>query len=126
MVIGAGQAGLSASYHLSRLGVSHVVLERGRVAETWRSARWDSFCLNTPNWCTRLPGMDPLSPPDSFGSRADIIATLSDYGERIAAPIHRAEVTQLRVHNRVFQVTLPDDVLRAAADASAGSRWQSR
>jgi hypothetical protein len=56
VVIGAGQAGL-ASYHLSRLGVAHVVLERGRVAETWRSARWDSFCLNTLNWCTRLPGM---------------------------------------------------------------------
>lgn len=124
VVIGAGQAGLSASYHLSRLGVSHVVLERGRVAETWRSARWDSFCLNTPNWCTRLPGMDPISPPDSFGSRADIIATLSDYQERIAAPIHRAEVTQLRVHNGVFQVTLPDDVLRARSVIVASGAFQ--
>lgn len=113
VVIGAGQAGLSASYHLSRLGVSHVVLERGRVAETWRSARWDSFCLNTPNWCTRLPGLDPPGAPDAFGLRTDIIATLTDYAERIDAPIRRAEVTQLRVHNRVFQVTLPDDVLRA-------------
>jgi putative flavoprotein involved in K+ transport len=52
VVIGAGQAGLATSYHLNRLGVLHVVLERGRVAETWGSARWDSFCLNTPNWCT--------------------------------------------------------------------------
>lgn len=50
VVIGAGQAGLSASYHLSRLGCDHVVLERGRVGERWRSERWDGFVLNTPNW----------------------------------------------------------------------------
>ena len=124
VVIGAGQAGLSASYHLSRLGVSHVVLERGRVAETWQSARWDSFCLNTPNWCTRLPGMDPLGAPDSFGQRADIIATLTEYAERIDAPIQRAEVTELRVHDRVFQVTLPDDVLRARSVIVASGAFQ--
>ena len=54
LVIGAGQAGLAVSYYLTVLGVEHLVLERGEVAESWRSARWDSFTLVTPNWMTRL------------------------------------------------------------------------
>ncbi|HKB28594.1 MAG TPA: NAD(P)/FAD-dependent oxidoreductase, partial [Candidatus Limnocylindrales bacterium] len=56
VVIGAGQAGLAASHHLSRRGIDHVVLERGRVGETWRTQRWDSFALNTPRWMSRQPG----------------------------------------------------------------------
>ena len=58
VVIGAGQAGLSLSYELSRTGVEHVVLERGRVGESWRG-RWDSFCLVTPNWSMQLPAAPP-------------------------------------------------------------------
>lgn len=56
VVVGAGQAGLAVSYYLRAFGVEHVVLERGRVGESWRSARWDSFTLVTPNWMNRLPG----------------------------------------------------------------------
>ena len=56
IVIGAGQAGLAMSASLRMRGISHVVLERGRVAERWRSERWDSFTLLSPNWQTRLPG----------------------------------------------------------------------
>ena len=56
VVVGAGQYGLAASWHLSRRGIEHVVIERGQVAETWRSQRWDSFALNTPNWMNRLAG----------------------------------------------------------------------
>ena len=56
VVIGAGQAGLSVSQCLRARGREHVVLERGRIAETWRSQRWDSFYLNSPNWATQLPG----------------------------------------------------------------------
>jgi len=56
VVVGAGQAGLAVSYYLRAFGVEHVVLERGRAGESWRSARWDSFTLVTPNWMTRLPG----------------------------------------------------------------------
>ena len=63
VVVGGGQAGLSVSHELTRAGVEHVVLERGRVAQTWRG-RWDSFCLVTPNWSLQLPdhaysGADP-------------------------------------------------------------------
>ena len=57
VVIGAGQAGLAMSRCLTDRGVDHVVLERGRVAERWRSERWDSLRLLTPNWMTRLPGL---------------------------------------------------------------------
>jgi putative flavoprotein involved in K+ transport len=56
VIVGAGQAGLAVSYYLQAFGVEHVVLERGRVGESWRSARWDSFTLVTPNWMNRLPG----------------------------------------------------------------------
>ena len=55
-IVGAGQAGLATSWYLKQAGVDHVVLEAGRVAETWRSRRWDSFCLVTPNWTVQLPG----------------------------------------------------------------------
>ena len=56
VVVGAGQAGLAVSYYLQAYGAEHIVLERGRIAESWRSARWDSFTLVTPHWMTRLPG----------------------------------------------------------------------
>ena len=56
VIIGGGQAGLALSYCLTRLGHEHVVLERGRLAERWRSERWDSLTLLSPNWMTQLPG----------------------------------------------------------------------
>jgi putative flavoprotein involved in K+ transport len=56
VVVGAGQAGLATSHYLSAFGIEHVVVERERVGESWRSGRWDSFSLVTPNWMTRLPG----------------------------------------------------------------------
>ena len=56
VIIGGGQAGLALSYYLTQQGRTHLVLEQGQVGETWRSGRWDSFTLNTPNWMTQLPG----------------------------------------------------------------------
>jgi hypothetical protein len=70
IVIGAGQAGLAASHELTSLGVEHVVLERGRIGETWRN-RWDSFCLVTPNWSVRLPGR-PYDGTDPEGFMPDL------------------------------------------------------
>ena len=55
-IVGGGQSGLATSWFLKQAGVDHVVLEAGRIAETWRSRRWDSFCLVTPNWSVKLPG----------------------------------------------------------------------
>ena len=79
VVVGAGQAGLATSYHLTRLGVEHVVLERGRVAQTWRTERWDGFMLNTPNWTLQLPGGEyDGDEPDAFMPRNGIVAYLEE------------------------------------------------
>ncbi len=97
VVIGGGQAGLATSFHLTRRGIEHVVLERGRVAETWRSERWDGFCLNTPNSSLRLPGGEYAGDrPDDFLSLAGVIGYLEDYSTWIAAPVHeQVEVVRL-------------------------------
>ena len=79
VVIGAGHSGLAMSACLQARGIDHVVLEKGRVANAWRTRRWDSLRLLTPNWMTRLPGHDYEGPdPDGFMNArevADHIAT---------------------------------------------------
>ena len=64
VIVGCGQAGLAMSYHLGRLGREHIVLERGRIAERWRSERWDSLVFQSPSWTMRMPGW----PDDDDGS----------------------------------------------------------
>ncbi len=95
VVIGGGQAGLGVSYHLARHGIEHVVLERGRVGESWRSQRWDSFVLNTPNWMNRLPGeADAVEPRDVFLTRDAYVARLQVYADDHRLPIQSdTEVT---------------------------------
>jgi putative flavoprotein involved in K+ transport len=79
-VIGGGQAGLSAGFHLSRQGAEHVVLERGHIGDTWRSERWDSFRLNTPNRFLQLPGHEYAGDdPDAFLTRDETVAYLESY-----------------------------------------------
>lgn len=88
LVIGGGQAGLATSYHLAKHGRDHLVVERGRVGETWRSRRWDSFTLVTPNWSVRLPGGPPLpAGPDEFLPRDDIVEVLLTYAGSFGAPV---------------------------------------
>jgi len=87
VVVGAGQAGLSLSHELSSATVDHVVLERGRVGETWRG-RWDSFCLVIPNWTVQLPGGRYAGgDPDGFMPRDDIVSHLVGYAQSFRAPI---------------------------------------
>ena len=74
IVVGAGQAGLSISWHLANRGIGHVVLEKERAGQTWRTERWDSFCLVTPNWQCQLPGFPYRGPdPHGFMLRQEII-----------------------------------------------------
>lgn len=87
VVIGAGQAGLALSHELTHAGVEHVVLERGRVGETWRG-RWDSFCLVTPNWTVQLPGGQyQEGDPDGFMPRDQIVDHLVRYAHSFRAPV---------------------------------------
>ncbi len=88
VVIGAGQAGLAMSHCLSELLVDHVVIERGKVAQRWRSQSWDSLTLLTPNWMTRLPGFQyDGDDPDGFMSVPDLIGLLDRYAISSRAPI---------------------------------------
>ena len=97
IVVGAGPAGLALSHELQRAGVDHVVLERGRVGQSWRN-RWDSFCLVTPNWYLQLPGGAYTGDdPDGFMSRDEIVAHLQRYAHDFGAPIlDQTDVTALR------------------------------
>jgi putative flavoprotein involved in K+ transport len=88
IVIGGGQAGLALSACLTRLGHEHVVLERGRLAERWRSERWDSLTLLSPNWMTRLPGAwYQGNDPDGFVGRDWVVQFLEDYAAAFEAPL---------------------------------------
>ncbi len=90
LVIGAGQAGLAMSRALTERSIDHVVLERGEVANAWRTERWDSLRLLTPNWMTRLPGFHYDGPdPDGYMRASETAAFLAAYGDAIDAPIHR-------------------------------------
>ena len=95
VVIGGGQAGLAMSRCLREQGVKHVVLERGRVGERWRSERWDSLRLLTPNWHSRLPhwhykGDDP----DGYMTTKEFIDHLERYARSFDAPVHSGTTVQ--------------------------------
>lgn len=89
IIIGAGQAGLSMSYLLKEEGIDHLVLEKSKAAESWRSQRWDNFCLVTPNWQCDLPGF-PYKGNDPFGFmvKKDIIQYIEDYKAFFNPPLH--------------------------------------
>ena len=88
VIIGGGQAGLSASWHLTRRGIDHVVLEQHETAHSWRSERWDSFCLVTPNWQCTLPGHPYAgADPNGFMLRDDIVRYVEDYAASFGAPV---------------------------------------
>ncbi|HWA48298.1 MAG TPA: NAD(P)/FAD-dependent oxidoreductase, partial [Dongiaceae bacterium] len=98
LIVGGGQAGLAMSEHLSECGVPHLVLERHRIAERWRSERWDSLVANGPAWHDRFPGMEfPDTDPDAFVPKEQIADYFVAYAERIAAPIRcGVEVKEVR------------------------------
>jgi len=88
VVVGAGHAGLAVSRLLTESGHDHVVLDRGRVGERWRTERWDSLHLLTPSWMTRLPGWSYDGPdPDGFLSVREFIASLERYAGSFGAPV---------------------------------------
>ena len=97
VIIGGGHAGLTMSYFLSQAGCEHIILERGRVGERWRSERWDSFCFQFPNWTIELPGYKyQCDDPDAFAPGRAVVEFLDGYAGFIKAPTRcGVEVTSL-------------------------------
>jgi putative flavoprotein involved in K+ transport len=88
IVVGGGQAGLAMSYHLARTGREHVILERGRVAQSWRSERWDSLMFQFPNLSVQLPGYAyETDDPDGYVPKDAIVGFLERYASLIRAPL---------------------------------------
>ncbi len=125
-IIGGGQAGLATSWYLAQEGVDHVVLEAGRVAETWRSRRWDSFCLVTPNWSVRLPGATYSGPdPDGFMGRAELIEHFQSWADSFQAPLEaQSPVSSLDYEDGGFVLTLPERVMHAKMVVVATGAYQ--
>jgi putative flavoprotein involved in K+ transport len=101
MIVGGGQAGLRMSEQLSSRGLSHVVLERHRIVERWRSERWDGLRANGPAWSDSMPGRPiPGVAPDDFATRDQIVDYFVSYAEEIRAPVRcGVEVRSLRVRD---------------------------
>lgn len=108
VVIGGGQAGLSASHCLNKAGIAHVVLEKRAIAHSWRNERWDTFCLVTPNWQCQLPDFPYAGPdPKGFMLRDDIVAYLEAFARKVKAPVLEGVAVQRlgRHHSGAFEVT---------------------
>src|SRR5512147_2740608 len=98
VVIGAGHAGLAMSRCLADRSIDHVVLERGEVANSWKTERWDSLRLLTPNWQSRLPGYGYQGDdPHGFRTMPETVGFFERYAEAIAAPVRsHTTVTSVR------------------------------
>jgi putative flavoprotein involved in K+ transport len=125
-IVGAGQAGLATSWYLKQAGVEHVVLEAGRVAETWRSRRWDSFCLVTPNWSVQLPGgAYEGADPDGFMDRAELVQHFQRWADSFDAPVKEGcPVTAMQPNGDGFVLQVPSGTLSARSVVVASGGYQ--
>jgi putative flavoprotein involved in K+ transport len=121
VVVGAGHTGLAMSRCLADRSIDHVVLERGEVANSWRTQRWDSLRLLTPNWMTRLPGFEYRGDePDSYLTASGTAELIEDYAKETAAPVRaNTTVTSVRPVERGYVVQTDQDTWQARAVVSA-------
>src|SRR4249920_2604377 len=117
IIIGAGHAGLAASRCLTERSIDHVVLERGEVANSWKTERWDSLRLLTPNWQSRLPGYRYKGDdPDGYRTMPETIAFLEQYAQVISAPVRtNTAVTRVRRTDEGYTVTTDHGEWRSRA-----------
>jgi putative flavoprotein involved in K+ transport len=108
VIVGAGHAGLSASYYLKKHGLEHIVFERGKVGESWRSQRWDSFKLNTPNKLNTLPGdLYKGNEPEGFCSAKEFISSFENYVASFQLPVvENASVISIEKKDEAFIITV--------------------
>jgi len=128
LVIGAGQAGVAMSEHLNKLAVPHLVLERNRIAEAWRTGRWNSLVANGPAWHDRFPGLefDDLS-PDAFAPKERVAAYFEAYAKKFNAPI-RTGVEVKKVERNIgrpgFTIETSEGVIEALHIVAATGPFQ--
>lgn len=127
LVVGAGQAGVAMSEHLTKAGVPHLVLERGRIAERWRSGRWDSLVANGPAWHDRFPGLEFAHHPDVFVPKEEVADYFVAYADKFRAPIRcGVEVTEVRRNDGRpgFSVRTSDGAIEASYVIAATGPFQ--
>jgi putative flavoprotein involved in K+ transport len=128
LVVGCGQAGVAMSEHLGNCGVPHLVLERHRIAERWRSERWDSLVANGPAWHDRFPGMEyPDIDPDAFPPKEMIADYFVAYAEMIDAPVRcgvEVKEVQRNIGRPGFRVETSDGVVEANNVVAATGPFQ--
>jgi putative flavoprotein involved in K+ transport len=115
LVVGAGQTGLAVSHYLTERAIDHVVLERGEVANSWRTERWDSLRLLTPSWQTRLPGVAyDGDDPDGFMTMPEVVGFIDGYARHIQAPVVTgAPVTSVRREGDDYRVVAGERTWRS-------------
>ena len=125
VVVGGGQAGIATSEHLSKLGIQHIVIERDRIAERWRSCRWDSLLANGPAWHDRFPNMEFEADPDAFVSKDRVVEYFEAYARMIKAPIRTGvdvtSVTPLDGRDGFFLQTTDGDIEARHVVAATGA-----
>ena len=128
LVVGGGQAGLAMSEHLSASGIPHLVVERYRVAERWRSERWDSLVTNGPAWHDCFPSLEFTGvDPDGFPSKEQVADYFVGYAEKIGAPVRcGVEVTSVVRHvgRQGFRVITTDGACDARYIVAATGPFQ--
>jgi putative flavoprotein involved in K+ transport len=128
LIVGGGQAGLAMSGHLSDRGVAHLVLERSRIAERWRSERWDSLVANGPAWHDRFPTMEFADiDPDSFATKDRIVEYFEAYARQIEAPVRcgvEVKSVEKQSDGSAFRVETSEGVIEATNVVAATGPFQ--
>ena len=128
LIIGGGQAGLVMSHRLTQRGLPHLVVERHRIAERWRSERWDGLRFQFPNWSVNLPAFSfPHTDPDGFAATGEIVDFIEAYAAFVAPPIRcGVAVTRLRCRDdaRGFVAETSDGVIEAKNVVAATGPYQ--
>ena len=128
VVVGGGQAGIAASEHLTKANINHIVLERARTAEHWRTMRWDSLVANGPAWHDRFPNMEFKGQhPDAFVPKEEVADYLVDYAKMFNAPIREGvDVRSVKRKDKGagFVVDTTDEVIEASYVISATGAFQ--
>lgn len=127
LVVGAGQAGVAMSEHLTQQGVPHIVLEKSRIAEAWRTGRWDSLVANGPAWHDRFPNMEFPVGPDDFPAKEQVADYFVAYAKQFNAPIRTGVEVKKVTRNEGrpgFSVETSEGTLQALRIVSATGPFQ--